>query len=138
MTNYTDLKARLSRGLLWSDDGWPVVGTSDDMQAAAAAIEALEAERDKAFRRRDTWKAKAEGYDELAAAVSAKAKEEPASLSRILLKAALIAADKERAALEAEVARLRGELQWHADQPEAHPFMAIRARAALTVSEAQP
>lgn len=39
-----DLKQRLRRGLQWSDDGWPVSGTSDDMQAAAAALDALEAE----------------------------------------------------------------------------------------------
>jgi uncharacterized protein YigA (DUF484 family) len=35
-------------------------------------------------------------------------------------------------AAEAKVARLEGELQWQAEQPEAHPFMAMRARAALT------
>ena len=39
--------------------------------------------------------------------------------------------------LEAEVARLRMALQWQVDQPEAHPFMAIRARSALTEPEAK-
>jgi len=34
-------------------------------------------------------------------------------------------------AQEAEIARLREALQWQADQPEAAPFMAMRARADL-------
>jgi len=38
-------------------------------------------------------------------------------------------------AAEAEVARLRDALRWQADQPEAHPFMAQKARAALTTKE---
>ncbi len=50
-----DLTQRLRRGLQWSDDGWPVSGTSDDMQAAAARIEALEAERDDESRKIAAW-----------------------------------------------------------------------------------
>ena len=91
-------------------DGKPVLAR--DLEARAEEAEArnaaMEAERDEAFRRRDAWKAKADGYDELAAAVRAKVKAEPATMSRVLLKAALIDADKRNAALAAQVERMRG------------------------------
>jgi hypothetical protein len=47
----------------------------------------------------------------------------------------LARAEAEAAEAEAENARLREALRWQADQPEAHPFMAQKARAALTTKE---
>ena len=121
----TDLISRMEMASGLSDDSYllacvkegriAIIALSEKNADLAAAIRELEAERDQwrvdceefrrerdeALRRRDTWKAKAEGYDEMAAAVRAKVKAEPATMSRLLLKAALIES-------EAKVARLEG------------------------------
>ena len=76
-------------------------------EVAEERLRAVEADLAEAIRRRDAWKAKAEGYDEIAAAVRAKIKAEPATLARILLKGALIEAEKRAEAAEAELARIR-------------------------------
>jgi hypothetical protein len=73
-------------------------------KVAADLIETLKAERNEAIRRRDAWKAKAEGYDEMAAAVRSKIKSEPATLSRVLLRGAL-------AEIEARFAKAVGVLR---------------------------
>jgi long-subunit acyl-CoA synthetase (AMP-forming) len=67
-----------------------------------------------------------------------------AKLDSTLKDRAMILAERDRTfasmlaraeAAEAENARLRDALRWQADQPEAHPFMAQKARAALTTKE---
>lgn len=78
---------------------------------AEAKLAEVEKERDEARRRRDEWKAKAEGYDELSAAVRAKIKAEPATMSRVLLKAALIEADRRAETAEATVATLTAQVE---------------------------
>jgi hypothetical protein len=68
---------------------------------AAARIAALEAERDEALRRRDAWRAKAEGYDAVRLALREKVGAPwPQSLSRLMW--AGIAADEKRRADDAE------------------------------------
>jgi hypothetical protein len=74
---------------------------------AAARIAALEAERDEALRRRDAWRAKAEGYDAVRLALREKVGAPwPQKLSRLMW--AGIAADEKKRAddAEAEVAKL--------------------------------
>jgi hypothetical protein len=69
--------------------------------ADAARIAALEAERDEALRRRDAWRAKAEGYDAVRLALREKVGAPwPQSLSRLMW--AGIAADEKRRADDAE------------------------------------
>ncbi|CAB4157948.1 hypothetical protein UFOVP681_58 [uncultured Caudovirales phage] len=144
MSDYTDLKARLEECAIEKhQEAWQRPDGGQDLTIGAtlatealAAITALEAARDEAIRRRDTWKAKAEGYDELAAAVRAKVKEEPATMSRILLKAALIDAEKQRAALEADIARLQTA---HVQMQRAYDDLAAenaRLRDSITLAPA--
>lgn len=68
---------------------------------ATAQIATLTAERDEALRRRDAWRAKAEGYDEMAAAVRAKVRDAGPSAGRALLRAALGEAERRIADLAA-------------------------------------
>jgi hypothetical protein len=74
---------------------------SEERAAWAALTEALAAERDEAFRRRDAWRAKAEGYDEIRLALREKVGSPwPPNLSRALW--AGIAADEKKRADDAE------------------------------------
>lgn len=84
------------------------------MPKAAARIEALEAERDEARRRRDEWRKKAEGYDAVRKALREKVGAPwPPNLSRALW-AGLAADEKKRADdAEAENAKLK-EAIWNA------------------------
>jgi len=106
MTQYTDLcaqaEAAMAEHKAHVEAQGGIVTSHGLMPALVAAIRELEAERDEALRRRDTWKAKAEGYDEMAAAVRAKVKAEPATMSRLLLKAALIESEAKVAELTRE------------------------------------
>lgn len=82
--------------------------SADAVKVVANCIEELEAELVEARRRRDAWRAKAEGYDEVRLALREKVGAPwPPNLSRILW--AGIAADERRRAddAEAEVERLR-------------------------------
>lgn len=89
--------------------------TATMIQAQAAEIARLRAERAEATRRRDEWRAKAEGYDAvrlaLRDAVAGKFGEDgPRTMSRVMW--AGVAADEKKRAddAEAENARLRAEL----------------------------
>lgn len=84
-----------------------------------ARIEALETERDEAYRRRDEWRKKAEGYDAVRLALREKVGTPwPAHMSRVLW--AGIAADEKKRAddAEAENARMREALK-RVSAPEA-------------------
>ena len=100
------------------------------MPELVARIEALERERDEARRRRDEWKAKAEGYDELAAAVRAKIKDEPITMSRLLLRAALIEANRRAEAAADRIEALT-------EQCDAARRDAVEAEAYATELEAK-
>lgn len=90
-------------------NGFP--GALSEVERLRVELERARKERDEAIRRRDAWKAKAGGYDELAAAVRAKLKDEPATLSRVLLKAGLIEAEARADRLQAERDELAARLQ---------------------------
>jgi len=112
MTQITDMLAIVEAGLKESD-GQPSGQSRNTrpaltIRALLAEREALEAELVEARRRRDAWKAKAEGYDEVRLALREKVGTPwPPSLSRTLW--AGIAADEKKRAddAEAEVERLR-------------------------------
>lgn len=84
-----------------------------DAKEAEAYAEELEQERDEAIRRRDAWKAKAEGYDAVRKALREKVGAPwPPNLSRALW--AGIAADEKKRAddAEAKLEELRQALLW--------------------------
>lgn len=103
-------------GLQWDDivsashgyrprDGREVVKyvPATALEAAQARVGELEAERDEARRRRDEWRKKAEGYDEVRLALREKVGAPwPPNLSRALW--AGIAADEKKRADDAELA----------------------------------
>jgi hypothetical protein len=93
---------------MWEDPSGAWVRADD----VAARIAELEAEVSEARRRRDEWRKKAEGYDEVRLALREKVGEPwPPHMSRVLW--AGIAADWRKRAedAEAEVARLRNLLE---------------------------
>jgi hypothetical protein len=76
-----------------------------------AALEASTAALSEMTRRRDEWRAKAEGYDELANAVRAGIEEAgDRNLSRLFLRGALVDSEKRLADAEAERDALRAEV----------------------------
>ena len=84
-----------------------------DAKEAEAYAEELEQERDEAIRRRDAWRAKAEGYDAVRMALREKVGAPwPPNLSRALW--AGIAADEKKRAddAEAKLAEFRHALLW--------------------------
>lgn len=78
---------------------------------AEARAATLAAERDEAIRRRDAWRDKAAGYDEMAAAVRSKAKEAGPSIARALLRGALVEAEARAGRAEAALERMREALE---------------------------
>jgi hypothetical protein len=77
-----------------------------------AALEASTAALSEMTRRRDEWRAKAEGYDELANAVRAGIEEAgDRNLSRLFLRGALVDSEKRLADAEAERDALRAQLE---------------------------
>jgi len=79
---------------------------ADALDAAEVRIAELEAERDEARRRRDEWRKKAEGYDEVRQALREKVGTPwPPHLSRVLW--AGIAADEKKRADDAEAREKR-------------------------------
>ena len=94
------------------------------IQSLAARIAELEAERDEARRRRDAWRAKAEGFDEVRLALREKVGSPwPPQLSRALW--AGIAFDQKKRAddAEAEVARLLNAFDGIAPARQARSLM---------------
>jgi hypothetical protein len=109
MSEYELLKAQLRSGLDNADKGADGLrelgGVVLSMKEAAAAIEALEAKLATCEKYRDAY----------------------AEMDRIGTQAVRD--------LEAKLAKAVEALRWQADQPEAHPFMAIAARTALAEVE---
>jgi predicted nuclease with TOPRIM domain len=81
----------------------------DERDQLASRLAEVEAERDEALRRRDAWKARAEGHVEIVNAMRAKtAGKDSRTLGRALLGAAKMEAEARADALQREVDALRG------------------------------
>jgi hypothetical protein len=129
--------------------GWPTLGN-----AAADRIEALIrerdraiVERDKALRRRDAWKARAEGHTEIVNALKAKtAGKDSRTLSRALLGAAFNQCEAERDALAKKLERtmealLNAVFAWEEHQSSGDPmegWWVSDARATLAAIQETP
>lgn len=107
MEDYSELLKTLDE-ILQEEHDVEIAASASTIRALLAEREALEAELVEARRRRDAWKAKAKGYDEVRLALRQKVGAPwPPNLSRALW--AGIAADERKRAddAEAEVERLR-------------------------------
>jgi len=94
---------------------------SQEVQALKDRISVLERERDEAYRRRDEWKKKAEGYDAVRRALREKVGSPwPPNLSRALW--AGIAADEKKRADDARCEALEAAIKAIRDARQNSPY----------------
>jgi len=98
---------------------------SQEVQALKDRISVLERERDEAYRRRDEWKKKAEGYDAVRRALREKVGSPwPPNLSRAMW--AGIAADEKKRADDARCEALADAIQAIRNARQNSPYMRNR------------